>query len=631
MIEKMCRLSMAVPESLGMELIDFLQADGRVHLILPSEEQHNVDLADRLLVLREKLRAVVETLEGIAVSASAESVPAAADAEVERILSESLALTVPELEKSVEKFQAELARIMKGHDRLTDEKKLLERILAQLGTLAFKDSLGRRCLLWWVAKDLWPLALRQIERQCADGEKTLFHVHDTAKEDQLLVELSVPAARISAVTEILHDIGAAVWTPPPQYAGKNYAESMELMKRRLSEIQSLLKAEQSALVAMRKQWGPRQKAFFLLIDRKVDQYQVFSRCDRLGGALLVEGWMPQRGLEDFRVRLEEKFAGRVALHSREPEPDEYGQVPTALRHGAFFAPFAVFLKLVQPPAYGTADPTSLIGVFFPFFAGCIIGDAGYGLVMLILMCFVRRRAKSETVRDVAFVLMTMCVWSILWGAAFGEFFGDFAHRMFHVEPLWVERSQAVMPVLMFSVALGLGHVLLGLAVGLIHGLKARHKKHAMEKLGAMLVILVMVAALMSVRRLLPPQAFPGSIAALVVGLVLLTAGGGIGGLIEAMSSFGHILSYVRIGAIGLSSAILAVAASKFVDVLGVSALGLFVALAIHLLNFVLAFAESGLHAARLHYVEFMGNFYAAQGKDYHPFIYRRKLSWKKDS
>ena len=64
---------------------------------------------------------------------------------------------------------------------------------------------------------------------------------------------------------------------------------------------------------------------------------------------------------------------------------------------------------------------------------------------------------------------------------------------------------------------------------------------------------------------------------------------------------------------------------------GGTALGLFVALAIHLLNFVLAFAESGLHAARLHYVEFMGNFYVAQGKDYHPFAYRRNLPWKKDS
>ena len=132
MIEKMCRLSMAVPESLGMDFIDFLQADGRVHLILPSEEPRCGDLAERLVVLREKLRAVVETLEEGSVLAVAEDRPAAADAEVERILSESFALTVPELEKSVEKFQADLARVMKGHERLADEQSLLERILAQL-------------------------------------------------------------------------------------------------------------------------------------------------------------------------------------------------------------------------------------------------------------------------------------------------------------------------------------------------------------------------------------------------------------------------------------------------------------------------------------------------------------------
>ena len=53
MIEKMCRLSMAVPESLGMDFIDFLQADGRVHLILPSEEPRCGDVAERLVVLRE--------------------------------------------------------------------------------------------------------------------------------------------------------------------------------------------------------------------------------------------------------------------------------------------------------------------------------------------------------------------------------------------------------------------------------------------------------------------------------------------------------------------------------------------------------------------------------------------------
>ncbi len=628
----MSRISCAVPQADARKFFGFLQADGRVQLILLPAPADADPLTDRLLVLRERLCAVMETLQKIPAPPDVHRPDAERqlDEDVENILDESFASVVPELEKSVGKFEEDLSAALKDREELLEEQKVLELILGSLRSLAFEDSPGRERIIWRVPEEFWPLALRQIEKQHAD-EPVQFHDRAASGEDQVLAELSVPVHAVASVEEILRSVGAHPWTPPLRYRAESYAESVELMERRLAEIESLLVSREAALIQMRKQWEPRQENFFLLTDRKVGQYEALSRCERVGGAVLVRGWIPERELDDFKARAEEKFSGRVALYAREPEEDEREQAPTALRHGKFFAPFEIFLKLVQPPAYGSADPTALIGVFFPFFSGCITGDAGYGLVMLILMLLLRRKSKNKLVRDVAFVLINVCLWSFFWGAAFGEFFGDTAHRLFHIHPLWVERSEAVMPVLLFSVALGLGHVLIGMAVGLVHGLRARHKKHAMEKLGAITVILAMVAALLSVRQLLPPQALPAGIAALLIGLVLLAAGGGIGGLIESMSSFGHILSYVRIGAIGLSSAILAVAASKFVDVLGVSALGIFIALAIHLLNFVLAFAESGLHAARLHYVEFMGNFYEAKGTEYRPFAYRRNLPWKKDS
>jgi V/A-type H+-transporting ATPase subunit I len=50
------------------------------------------------------------------------------------------------------------------------------------------------------------------------------------------------------------------------------------------------------------------------------------------------------------------------------------------------------------------------------------------------------------------------------------------------------------------------------------------------------------------------------------------------------------------------------------------------AFSIHLLNFVLAIGGSGLHAARLHYVEFMGKFYEDGTLEYKPFAKRRRFS-----
>ena len=138
------------------------------------------------------------------------------------------------------------------------------------------------------------------------------------------------------------------------------------------------------------------------------------------------------------------------------------------------------------------------------------------------------------------------------------------------------------------------------------------------------VIVALVGSLVILKGELPSSLFSAPIALLVVALVFLVWGGGVGGIVESLSAVGNIISYVRIAAIGLSSAILAMVAGAFVDTFGVSVFGLFMAFAIHLLNFALAIGGASLHSSRLHYVEFLGKFYQSGALQYRPFSRRGK-------
>jgi V/A-type H+-transporting ATPase subunit I len=260
----------------------------------------------------------------------------------------------------------------------------------------------------------------------------------------------------------------------------------------------------------------------------------------------------------------------------------------------------------------------------------MIGDIGYGAVILALGAFLARKSRP-LLSDIGKILVFVSAWSIFWGVAYGEFFGDVGHRLFHMEPLWLERSEVVLPVMLFTLGLGVVHVILGLVLGLVQGLRSRQRHIWLEKLGNLIVIAGLIGAMVAVKGWLPDGVFTLSVTMLVVGVVVLIAGGGVGGLVESIGAVGNMLSYIRIAAIGLSSAILAIVATQFVDVFGVTLLGVLIALAMHLLNFILALAGSGLHSARLQYVEFMGKFYSGGGKDYKPFARRRLKSWKKPS
>jgi V/A-type H+-transporting ATPase subunit I len=120
-------------------------------------------------------------------------------------------------------------------------------------------------------------------------------------------------------------------------------------------------------------------------------------------------------------------------------------------------------------------------------------------------------------------------------------------------------------------------------------------------------------------KLLPKEFFTTGVVLLLVAIPLLVYAEGFVGVLEIISVIGNILSYARLMAIGLSSAIIAMVANFFGGALGNLVVAAIIVLLLHALNLVLGIYSPTIQGLRLHYVEFFKQFFRYGGRRYAPF------------
>jgi V/A-type H+-transporting ATPase subunit I len=354
----------------------------------------------------------------------------------------------------------------------------------------------------------------------------------------------------------------------------------------------------------------------------------------------IQGWAPAAAIEHIRG-----FTDSAGLALLERKPSSREMPPTLLDNPEELGGGQEIVSFWQIPGYRDFDPSSVVAISFATFFAMIMSDAGYGLVLAAILGMLWRRMSAwqagPQIRNLCLLIVAM---SVIYGVLVGSYFGvnpaagTFAANL---QLLDVHNYDAMMRLV---IIIGAAHLTLG---NLMAGWSSLGRHVAWGRFGWAGAI---VGGLI---LWLGWQSNPDGVAArsgmllMVAGLVavLLFSGeqrvsrardvakrlmqGGLA-LTSVTRAFGDVLSYLRLFALGLASASLAMTFNELAGQIQENAgrAGPYLAATLllfgHTLNFILIMMSAVVHGLRLNLIEFFNWSVTEEGYSFHAFRKRSR-------
>ncbi|NLF15913.1 MAG: hypothetical protein GX595_01460 [Lentisphaerae bacterium] len=372
---------------------------------------------------------------------------------------------------------------------------------------------------------------------------------------------------------------------------------------------------------------------------QLDEAIAFARArDGMGATAplaYLEGYVPAADLASL---LDTARRHGWAVRAIDPASDD-PRVPTKLRLARWVEPVrGVFTMLGILPGYGEVDIGACFLLFFSIFFAMLIGDAGYGAIMLIATLVVRARDRQAPAAPFwLFGVLSTC--TILWGVLTGTYF---AIRLADDNPLRLIPSVSYFaePRNIQFLCFLIGTVHLSIA----HLWNASRTRPWLKALGSLSWIPILWGNFLLAKRMVLGVATPPVMLWLygigLVGVVLFsepsrnpfkTVGMGLGKVaLNLANSFVDVVSYVRLFAVGAAG--MKVAESMNAMATGMSDAvpwvgGLLAAVVLilgHGFNILLSAMGVLVHGVRLNVLEFAGHVgLEFAGSAYRPLQRRR--------
>ncbi len=342
-----------------------------------------------------------------------------------------------------------------------------------------------------------------------------------------------------------------------------------------------------------------------------------------GPLFALQAWAPREQHDELR-----EFADQNDLAVIIAEPADGDDPPTLLRNPKKWQIGESLVKFYMTPNYRLWDPSMIVLFSFTLFFAMIIGDAGYGALMVGMLFLARKKLRGTA----AGVLCSLLAFgSVLWGILVGSYFGVSPGEGSFLASLKILDVNDMDTMMTLSILIGAGHVMLSNAASAWH---QRPSPKSIAPIGWIITISGSLLLWLG-GEALQTVGWLGLIVGLSLVFLFSGAGehsgflkrvaGGLMGLTKVTSAFGDVLSYLRLFALGLASASLAVAFNDLAQNAreGLGGFGILVALVIlvvgHTLNFVLAIVSGFVHGLRLNLIEFFNWSITEEGVAFEPF------------
>ncbi len=204
------------------------------------------------------------------------------------------------------------------------------------------------------------------------------------------------------------------------------AEADKLSSNTLSSLRNELEKTSIGLKEIQTELSSLSSFATVLLDKKresledeISMISVFldtkkSSDDKL---MMLEGWIPDDSEDGVVNSMNED--GIVYFES---VPDKNDLPPVLLKNNRFSKLFEPIGELYNLPGYYEMDLTPYFAPFFMIFFGFCLGDAGYGVFMIILASLLKLKAKKK-LKPVLSLVQYMGIATIVFGLISGTFFG----------------------------------------------------------------------------------------------------------------------------------------------------------------------------------------------------------------